>query len=199
MNRIIKLLLISDIFVLTGFGLMQPILAIFIKDNLVGGTIFSAGLASMLFIITKSFVQLPFSRFVDRRNRIFEVRGLIVGTVLISIVPFIYILSNHIYFIYIAQVIYGIGSGLAYPETDIDEVVKTSRNLDKKNRSYEWSLYSTLTGLGAGAAAVIGAVVAQYFGFVYTFLLVGAMSMIGCLILVKLENMLPRRKAKRKE
>ena len=195
MNRIIKLLLISDIFVLTGFGLMQPILAIFIKDNLVGGTIFSAGLASMLFIITKSFVQLPFSRFVDRRNRIFEVRGLIVGTVLISIVPFIYILSNHIYFIYIAQVIYGIGSGLAYPPW----FDMWTRNLDKKNRSYEWSLYSTLTGLGAGAAAVIGAVVAQYFGFVYTFLLVGAMSMIGCLILVKLENMLPRRKAKRKE
>ena len=44
MNRIIKLLMISDVFVLTGFGLVQPILAIFIKDNLVGGTIFAAGL-----------------------------------------------------------------------------------------------------------------------------------------------------------
>ena len=54
MNRTIKLLMFSDIFVLTGFGLIEPILAIFIKENLVGGTIFAAGLASMIFLVTKS-------------------------------------------------------------------------------------------------------------------------------------------------
>ena len=40
MNRTIILLTVSDIFLLTGFGLMQPILAIFIKENLIEGTIF---------------------------------------------------------------------------------------------------------------------------------------------------------------
>ena len=45
MNRTIKLLMISDIFVITGFGLIDPILAIFIKENLTGGTIFAAGFA----------------------------------------------------------------------------------------------------------------------------------------------------------
>lgn len=34
MNRTMKLLMISDIFVLAGFGLIQPILAIFINDGL---------------------------------------------------------------------------------------------------------------------------------------------------------------------
>ena len=36
MNKTIVLLIISDVFLLTGFGLMQPILSIFIKENLVG-------------------------------------------------------------------------------------------------------------------------------------------------------------------
>jgi DHA1 family quinolone resistance protein-like MFS transporter len=59
MNRTIKLLMISDIFVLTGFGLIQPILAIFIKEGVAGGTIFTAGVASTLFLVTKSLVHSP--------------------------------------------------------------------------------------------------------------------------------------------
>ena len=58
MNRIIKLLIISDIFVITGFGLIGPILAIFIKD-LQGSSLFAVGFSSTLFLIVKSLVQLP--------------------------------------------------------------------------------------------------------------------------------------------
>jgi MFS family permease len=89
MNRITVLLIISDISVLTGFGLVAPILAIFIKDNLVGGTIFAAGIASMIFILTKSIVQLPLSKIVDRHPRSFRRKILIVGTFLEVAVPFI--------------------------------------------------------------------------------------------------------------
>lgn len=84
--------MISDIFVLTGFGLMDPILAIFIKDNLVGGTIFAAGLASTLFLITKSIIQLPFSKYVDSHDD--RKRWLILGTLLIAVIPFLYILVS---------------------------------------------------------------------------------------------------------
>ena len=113
MNNTIKLLMISDIFVITGFGLIEPILAIFIRENIVGGTIFAAGVASTLFLITKSIVQLPFSRYVDSHKD--KMRWLIIGTLLISLVPFIYIFVNHIKYVYLAQILYGIGSGLAYP------------------------------------------------------------------------------------
>ena len=45
MNRTMKLLLLSDIFVLTGFGLIQPILAIYINDGgVTGGTMLTAGM-----------------------------------------------------------------------------------------------------------------------------------------------------------
>jgi len=178
MNRTIKLLMLSDIFVVTGFGLIDPILAIFIKDNLVGGTIFSAGLASMIFLLTKSIVQLPFSRHVDKTNN--KRAWLILGTLLISIVPFIYIFSSGIKMIYLAQLIHGIGSGLAYPTW----LGLWSLSLDRKHESYEWSLYSTLVGLGTAATAAVGAVIAQFIGFKFTFALVGALSLIGCLILL---------------
>ena len=112
-NRTIKLLMLSDIFIATGFGLTDPIVAIYIKENLTGGTIFAAGLASTIFLVTKSVVQLPFSRYVDGHDD--KIRWLIIGTFLIALVPFIYILANDIKYIYFAQLLHGLGSGLAFP------------------------------------------------------------------------------------
>ena len=182
MNKTIKLLMISDMFVTTGFGLIEPILAIFIKENLIGGTVFTASLASTIFLFTKSLVQLPFSRYIDKEKD--KVRWLIFGMILVSIVPFIYIYSNHIKMIYLAQVLYGVGAGFAYPTW----LGLWSINLDKKKESYEWSLYSTIVGLGTAAAAAIGGAIAQFIGFAYTFMFVGIMSFIGCFILLDLEK-----------
>ncbi|MFH1802850.1 MAG: MFS transporter [archaeon] len=182
MNRTIKLLMISDIFVLTGFGLIDPILAIYIKEDLIGGTIFAAGLASMLFLVTKCLVQLPFSKYVDRHDD--KVRWLIVGAFIVSCVPFIYIFAHSIKLIYLAQILQGIGSGLAYPTW----LGLWSTRLDRKHESFEWSLYSTLTGLGTAATAAIGSAIAEFAGFTYTFVLVGVMSLVGVFVLLGLEK-----------
>jgi len=182
MNRTIKLLMLSDIFLITGFGLIDPILAIFLKENLIGGTIFAAGIASTLFLITKSVVQLPFSRYVDRHDD--KIKWLIVGTLFISCVPFIYILSDHIYYIYAAEIVRGIGSGLAFPTW----LGLWSTNLDKRKESFEWSLYSTLVSAGTAVTAVIGSLIAEYFGFTVTFILVGTLSLTGCVILLNLQH-----------
>jgi len=181
MNRTIKLLMLSDIFVLTGFGLIAPILSIFIKENLIGGTIFAAGLASTIFLITKCIIQLPFSRYVDKHDD--KVKWLILGTFLISSVPFIYIFSKTIYWIYVAEVIYGVGSGLAFPTW----LGLWSANLDRNHKSFEWSLYSSLVSIGTAISAAAGAAIAEFIGFTYTFIFVGIMALIGCIVLFNLE------------
>jgi DHA1 family quinolone resistance protein-like MFS transporter len=185
MNRTIKLLMISDIFVLTGFGLIQPILAIFINEGVVGGTIFTAGVASTLFLVTKSLVQLPFARYVD--GSVKKTRWLILGTVLIAIVPVMYIFIDHIYQVYLAEVLYGIGSGLAYPTW----VCLWSRNLNPGSEGFEWSIYSTSTGLGTAATAAAGAAIASVAGFAATFVLTGLMCLVGCGILLFLDRESP--------
>ncbi|MBI2671952.1 MFS transporter [Candidatus Woesearchaeota archaeon] len=182
MNRTIKLLMISDVFVVTGFGLIDPILAIFIKENLIGGTVFTASLASTIFLLVKSMVQLPFSKYIDKESD--KTKWVILGSIFISIVPFIYIYSSHIKMIYLAQILYGIGAGLSFPTW----LGLWSTNLDKKNESFEWSLYSTLVSLGVAVAAAIGGAIAQFIGFTYTFMFVGLMSFIGSFILLGLEK-----------
>lgn len=162
---------------------MQPILSIFIKENLVGGTVFAAGIAIMLFILTKSLVQLPLSKVVDRRKRSFRIKVMIIGTFVVSLVPFIYIFSNNVIYIYFPQIIYGMGTGLAYPSW----MGLWSKNSAIKNKSYDWSIYSTVTGIGTAIAALIGATLAELFGFVYTFTLVGILAIFACFALLGLE------------
>ena len=189
-NRTVKLLMFSDISVLTGFGLIDPILAVFIKDNLTGGTIFTAGLASTIFMITKSAIQLPFSRHVDKRDDQNDLKWLIIGTFVIACTPLIYILSKSIYHIYAAQIIHGVGSGLAYPTW----LGLWSTHLDKNCESFEWSLYSTSVTIGTAISAAIGAGIAEYLGFTFTFVFVGISSFLGCLILFGLRKTLKKSK-----
>jgi DHA1 family multidrug resistance protein-like MFS transporter len=182
MNQTIKLLMLSDIFVLTGFGLIQPILAIFINDGVAGGTIFSAGLASTLFLLTKSLVQLPFSKYIDGNKN--KTKWLILGTFMIAIVPVLYIFIDNIYQVYIAEIIYGLGSGLAYPTW----VGLWSINLNEGRESFEWSVYSTSTGLGSAITAAIGASLAHFIGFKATFILTSVMCLVGSMILLLLDK-----------
>ncbi len=190
MNRTMKLLLLSDIFVLTGFGLIQPILAIYINDgSVIGGTMITAGMASALFMLTKSVVQLPFGHYVDSHAG--KERWLVLGTLLMASVPIIYLSANSIYHVYLAEVIYGLGSGLAYPTW----LGLWSVNLDRGRESFQWSIYHTSTGMGTAATGAAGAAVASQMGFSVTFMLAGLLCIFGCLVLLVLE----RRSARRAE
>jgi MFS family permease len=173
MNRTMKLLLLSDIFVLTGFGLIQPILAIYINDG---------GVTGALFLFTKSMVQLPFGHYVDHQPG--KTRWLILGTLLMAFVPVIYVTAQSIYHIYLAEIIYGLGSGLAYPTW----LGLWSTNLNKGQESFQWSVYSTSTGLGTAATGAAGAAVASLAGFSTTFFLAGFLCFLGCIALLVMER-----------
>jgi DHA1 family quinolone resistance protein-like MFS transporter len=142
----------------------------------------TAGMASALFMLTKSLVQLPFGHYVDSHAG--KERWLILGTLLMASVPIIYLSANSIYHIYLAELIYGLGSGLAYPTW----LGLWSVNLDQGRESFQWSIYHTSTGLGTAATGAAGAAVASQVGFSTTFMLAGLLCIVGCLVLLVLER-----------
>ena len=179
MNRTLKLLIFSDIFVLTGFGLISPIMAIFIKDNLVGGTIAAVGIAVAIATVVRCLLQLVFANIAQPKHRYAMA---IIGTFFIAAVPFIYFSATNVNIIYIAALVNGFGSGLANPAW----FSLFAANLDKKQRGWEWSIYSSSVGLGTAGAAFVGSQLALLFGFQPVFIAVGALSLIGCFILLGL-------------
>ena len=162
-------------------GLTSPIMAIFIKDSLIGGTIAAAGIASAIFLLVKSFFQIIISKRFNPQDRLWL---LIVGTFFMSIVPFIWAFSTHIWHIYLAQAFFGIASAMASPAFSALFIL----NISRKKPGYEWSIYSTSVSIGTGIAAYSGAVLASIIGFQYVFFLTGLMALIGALILIKLTS-----------
>ncbi len=181
MNKALKLLIISDIFIFSGFGLVSPILAIFIKDNLVGGTILAAGIASTIFLITHSLLQIFLAYKFNPKDRIWM---LWLGTAFIALVPFGYIFSTSIYHLYFVQFIYGVGAAFAYPTWSS---LFTS-NLEKGKRGFQWAVYSSAVGIGTAITAGVGAWLAQVTSFQLVFVLTGVISIMGLLVLFKLEK-----------
>lgn len=177
MDRTLILLIISDILILSSFGLVNPILAIFIKEDLAGGSIVAAGTAVAIFWGLKSVLQLPLSRIIDSRRK--KTGFLILGTLVIAIVPFIYMLSKNVYHIYVAQAIYAVGAAMAYPSW----INLFTLHLDKKHRGFEWAVWSAGVGIGTGITAYLGAELAVLIGFRSVFLITGFFSVVGMLIL----------------
>jgi MFS family permease len=181
MSRTLKLLIISDIFVITGFGLIAPIFAIFINDNLIGGSIISAGLASMIFLLTLSVLRIYFSYKFNPNDRLWMLR---LGTIIVALVPIGYILSTTVYHIYVVEFFYGLGAAFAYPAWSS---LFTS-HLEKGKRGFQDSIYSSSVGIGTAITAGVGAWIAQKTSFQVVFILTGIIAVIGLLFIFKLEK-----------
>lgn len=181
MDKTLKILILSDIFVFGGFGLIGPILAIFIKDNLIGGTLFAAGVASTIFLLTHSILQILFAYIFNPKDRLWM---LVLGTGLIAMVPFGYIFSTEVWHLFLVQFFYGIGAAFAYPSWSS---IFTS-HLEKGKRGFQWSVYSSSVGIGTALTAAIGALLATKIGFEFVFIITGVIAIIGLLFLFKLNK-----------
>ena len=186
MNTTLKLLIISDILVYGALGFVGPILSIFIDDNLVGGGIFTAGLASTIFLLTHAVLQIIFSYKFNPKDRLWM---LWLGTGIIALVSIGYIFSTHIWHLFLAEFFYGLGAAFAYPSWSS----LFTAHLENGKRGFQYSLYSSGLGIGTAITATIGGFVAEKIGFKFVFMLTSILAIIGLLILFKLKKSVLRK------
>lgn len=179
-NKIIKTLIFSDVLILGSFGLINPIFAIFIDEQIIGGGVEVAGFAAAIYLLTKSFLQIFVGRHVDKDHKDKDdFWFLAIGTLLIALVPLLYIYSFYPWHIYLLQIMYGVGAAMSFPTW----MAIFTRHLDKFHEAYQWGIYDTSTGLVAGITAVFGGIVASKYGFDTLFYLISGITLLGLMIL----------------
>lgn len=175
-NPVIKILTISDVLILSGFGLISPIFAVFLTDNLVDGNVEVAGVAAMIYLLARSIGQVPAAYIIDKvKGERDDFSAMFWGSIISSIVPLAYIFATYSWHIYIIQLVYGLAQAITYPSW----FAIFTRHIDNHKEGLEWGVYSTLVDLGGAAVAGIGGVVAAQFGFQPLFILVSIMSFAG--------------------
>ncbi len=185
MNKVIKSLVLSDLFILGGFGLIQPVFAVFLIRGISGATIAAVGIAATIQLFVKAVFQIWVAQWADReKGNCRELYTLIVGSFLVSAVPFGYAYASSLAHIYIAQCVYGLGQALAYPSWR----VLFSRYTDHDHAGLQWGIYDTVASFGAAAAAAIGGLLAETITFHWLFIVVGVLSFLGSLFLINIFN-----------
>lgn len=184
-NKFIKYLILSDLAFWTGWGLLTPIFAIFIVNNIKGGSAFVVGMASAAFWLTRSLFRVPIGMLVDaypsEKDDYFV---MIAGFFIASLVPFGYIFASVPWHVYFLQACYGLGLAMSYSGwTGI-----FTRHIDHGRESTEWGLNATCIGVGIGLAGAVGGWAVSRFSFESVFIAVGTISFMSVLILLVLKN-----------
>ena len=189
MNRVIKFLIASDFLLFAAWGLFSPIFAIFILENVVDGDIAKAaeiaGFAALVYWITKSILQIPISKYLDRiHGEKDDYWFMILGLFLTGLVPFGFLVSSLAWHIYLLQILNALGMALFYPSW----CAIFTRHIDKNKAAFGWAMDSTFLGFGVGITGGIGGIMASVYGFDAILIIVGTFSVLSSLLLLSAHN-----------
>lgn len=180
MNKVIKFLIFSDVALVSGFGFVNPIFAIFLTERIRGGNIEVAGYAAAIYWIVISLTVILFGKYLDKNHgEKDDFWFIVVGNILAAFAVLGYIFSYLPWHIYCLQIIYSLGMSMnisAYPAI-------FTRHIDKGKESFDWSVRAALVGIGAGVAGALGGIVANRFGFNVLFM--------GIIVFVLISAFLP--------
>lgn len=184
-NKVIKVLVLGDMFLNSGWGLVAPVFAIYIIQNIKGGDMVVAGFAAAVYWVIKSLIQMPFAKYLDRNHgEKDDFYAVFFGLLIVSFVPLGYIASTLTWHIYAFQVLYAIGMAMVVPAW----FGLYTRHIDKGKEAYEWSVYSTSLGFIVGIFGAIGAIIAATVGFKIIFIIISLFTFLAAIIFYSLRD-----------
>lgn len=175
--------MLGDFFINAGFSVFAPVFAVFITRQISGGNLEVIGFAAAIVQIVKVIVEVPVAYVLDKNHGEYDdFYSMVTGTMLMALVPFMYLVATTPAHLYIISMIYGIGIALNVPPWS----AIFSRHLDKQHENIEWSIESVSIGIAGAAAAALGGIMAQRFGFDFVFILAGIFAICGGLVQIKI-------------
>jgi len=180
-NKVIRTLILSDFLLQSGWGLIGPIFAIFITQQIRGGSLAAIGFIAATFWFTKSAVQPFIAHFLDMKegekdDLDFLIRGMYVA----NLIPLGYFFSIQLWHIFLLEFIRGLAMACVVPTWS----AIFTRHIDKGWEAFSWSIESTGVGFAAGFAAVFGGILANILGFKVVFVLVSFFGLISSTVLL---------------
>lgn len=190
-NKVVKYFILSDLTFLSGWGLLDPLFAVFVTRNIPGATVMTVGIMSSIYWIVKSTLQIPISMFLDRTDgEKDDFFALVVGTLLASLTLLSFMAVTQVWHLYLIQIFKAIAFALYVPAW----TAILSRHLDRNKVAFEWALSSTSAGFALGITGLISGWMAS-FGFNVIFLIGGSLGLASAIFLILAPNLiLPPRK-----
>lgn len=180
-SSVIRYLTLADLFVAGGFGLIGPIFAVYVVETIPNAGVDIVGIATMIYLITKSLGQIPIGNFIDKiKGERDDFWFLFFGYSFHGIIPLLYLFIKTPYQLYFVEFLLGIFAAFVFPSW----YAIFTRHIDKGKEGIEWGTYNTLVDLGGAFAAGIGGLIAVSFGFKILFVSASLCVFLGALGLI---------------
>ena len=188
-NKIIKTIIYWDFFINSAWGLLGPIFAIFIVQNIAVGNVAEgakiAGFASLFYWVLKSLLQIPIGKYLDRNHgERDDFLFMVFGTFLTGLVPFGYLVSSHPWHIYLWQILHAVGMAMIIPAN----YAIFTRHIDKGKEAFEWGMETSSIGIGAGIAGGLSGILVAILGFKILFIFVSVFTIFSTILLLFIRN-----------
>jgi MFS family permease len=186
-GRVVKFFVLSDLFLLAGRGFVDPIFSVFIIQKVQGASLVTVGIVTAIYLILRSSLQIPIANYFDRTpGEKDDLMGLIGGLLLAGFCPLALIFVTKVWELYAVQSLLAVAFALyfaAWPTI-------FSRHLDKDRISFDWSLDSTTTAIAAGVTGLLGALIAQAWGFEVAFIAASILSFAAAVVLLAVPDLI---------
>ena len=185
MNKFIRVLIFSDFLLYFSYGLITPIMAIFVSDQIVGANIETVGIATAIYWIVRSLSTIPLAHWMDRhKGEKDEFWFMFWGALLMSLTLMSFVWATLPWHVYVIQALFGVFNSMAIPGWRI----LFTNHLDRGKTGFEWGVWDVAVATGTALAAYVGSVVADVYGFDFLFICVGIVGVLGALILIPLRS-----------
>ncbi|KKU91541.1 MAG: hypothetical protein UY23_C0001G0147 [Candidatus Jorgensenbacteria bacterium GW2011_GWA1_48_11] len=185
-NRVIKHLILADLTLWGGWGLISPVFSVFVVQKVPGATILSVGIAAAIYWIVKSVLQVPIAVYLDKHDgEKDDFYTLITALMITGLAAISFLLVRSVGALFFVTLIQAVGFGLYIPSWSSI----FSRHLDREKYALDWSLDSTSVGLASGLAAFVGGGLVSLWGFPAVFIFGSVLSFTSALTLIMVPNL----------
>ena len=175
-NRIVSTLIIADLALLAGWGLVNPIFSVFVVDEIAGGSLAAIGIAVAIYWFTRAGLQIPIASYLDRtKGEKDEFRALGIGCLLAAGTAFLFPLASTVMHLYILKFLHAVAFSFYVPAWS----GVFSKHLDSKHTALEWAIDRSAGGFATGVSGLIGGVIAGMYGFSAIFVIAGIASLVA--------------------
>ena len=180
LNKIIIRLITADFFLHSGWGLIAPIFAIFVTEQIEGGSLEIVAFAVATYWIVKSTFQPFLANALDLiKGEKDDFDFLVYGTYAVALVPLGYFFATQVWHVFALEIVRGMAMAFIVPAW----YGIFTRHINKGWEAFSWSIQSTGLGFAAGIAAAFGGLVATFLGFQAVFALVCFLKMVSATML----------------
>ncbi len=177
-GRIISALIFADLALLAGWGLINPIMGVFVTEQVAGGSLAAVGIAVAIFWFTRSILQVPIASYLDRTpGEQDEFHALLMGLMIAAAAAFLMPLATTVTHVYLIEFVHAVSFAFYIPAWSSI----FSRHVDPEHTALEWALDRSIGGIATGAAGLSGGVLAATYGFDAVFVAAGTLSLVAAI------------------